>query len=149
MQARSWFAVLAFFCAAASAHAEDFDPTRLIGLDLETAIRTLGLPREMYSYRESSPEEDDVVFYYPDSLYLFWFQNRVWQVRCDRRFAATVLGVTMGMPRDQLRWMGMQPLFEKGDSVYFDLNGASFPLRMRLVFADSRLTDLYVYRSDY
>jgi hypothetical protein len=148
MQARSWFVVLTLFCAA-SAHAEDFDPTRLIGLNLEAAVQALGLPREMYCYRQALPEEDDVVFYYPDSVYLFWFQNRVWQVRCDRRFAATVLGLSLGMPRDQVRWMGMQPLSEEGDSLYFDLNGGSYPMRMRLVFADNRLTDLYVYRSDY
>ncbi len=33
--------------------------------------------------------QDDVVFYFPTNLSVFWYQSRVWQVRFDRRYAST------------------------------------------------------------
>ena len=42
-----------------------------------------------------------------------------------------------------------RPLVESGDSLYFDLVTVSFPVRVRLVFAGSSLSDIYVYRSDF
>src|SRR5208283_2621343 len=85
-----------FICVLARASADDFDPTRLIGLDISAAVAALGLPQQMFTWRGAEEREDNVVFYYPDSLYLFWFKDKVWQVRCDRRFASTVFGLTLG-----------------------------------------------------
>jgi hypothetical protein len=42
-----------------------------------------------------------------------------------------------------------RPLLNNGDSLYFDLDAETFPVRVRLVFAGSELTDIYVYRSDF
>jgi hypothetical protein len=129
--------------------ADDFDPTRFIGLDLPAAVAALGLPAEMFTWRGAEEREDNVVFYYPDFLYLFWYKNKVWQVRCDRRFASTVLGLTLGASREQVERTSLRTLTPNGDSLYFDLGDGSFPLRVRLVFTASVLSDLYVYRSDF
>jgi hypothetical protein len=132
-----------------SAGAEDFDPTRFIGLDLPAAVSALGLPQAMSVYRAAEDKLDNVVFYYPDFLYLFWYKNKVWQVRCDRRFAEPVLGLTLGMPREQVERAIARQLTPNGDSLYFDLDTGSYPLRVRLVFMAGVLSDLYVYRSDF
>jgi hypothetical protein len=129
--------------------ADDFDPTRFIGLDIPAAVAALGLPQEMFTYRGGEEKQDNVVFYYPDFLYLFWYKNRVWQVRCDRRFTSTVFGLTLGASREQVERTSLRPLAPNGDSLYFDLSDGSFPLRVRLVFTASVLSDLYVYRSDF
>ncbi len=129
--------------------AEDFDPTRFIGLDLPAAVAARGLPQEMFTYRGAEEKQDNVVFYYPDFLYLFWYKDRVWQVRCDRRFTSTVFGLSLGASREQVERTSLRPLTPNGDSLYFDLNDGSFPLRVRLVFTASVLSDLYVYRSDF
>jgi hypothetical protein len=132
-----------------SAGAEDFDPTRFIGLDLPGIVSALGLPQGMFSYRAAEEKLDNVVFYYPDYLYLFWYRNKVWQVRCDRRFAGPVLGLTLGMSHEQVERASPRPLTPNGDSLYFDLDSESYPLRVRLVFTAGVLSDLYVYRSDF
>ncbi len=127
----------------------DFDPAQLIGLDLKTALDALGAPQEVLSFRGPEASQDNVVFYYPDFLYLFWYQNRVWQVRCDRRFSRPFLGVVMGMPREVIERTSQRQLIAKGDSLYFDLDDGKYPLRVRLVFTEGALSDLYVYRSDF
>ncbi len=157
--------VLILLAAAAAAHADpgavapaaavpaaasaDFDPTRLIGLDLSGAMSTLGVPQEVFSYRGDDASQDNVVFYYGNYLYLFWYQNRVWQVRCDNRFNKPLFGLTLGMARDAVTRSFTIPLTPDGDSLYFDVNDAQYPIRVRLVFADGALSDVYVYRSDF
>jgi hypothetical protein len=133
---------------AASASA-DFDPTRFIGLDVKSALDALGAPQAMFSYRGQDEAQDNVVFFYPDFLYLFWYKDRVWQVRCDRRFARPLFGLAMGMPRDVVQRMASRQLVAKGDSLYFDLRDTKYPMRVRLVFADDALSDIYVSRSDF
>jgi hypothetical protein len=142
------FVALFLFCGLLSAAAEDFDPTALIGTDLPGAVGALGLPQRMFSYRGVDDSQDNVVFYYPDYRYLFWYKDRVWQVRCDKRFVGQVMGLTLGMSRDDVEKTSHQ-FVPDGDSLYFDLDGAKYPLRVRLVFAANVLTDLYVYRSDF
>jgi len=127
----------------------DFDPSRYIGLDLKAALDALGSPQEVFSFRGPEESQDNVVFYYSDFLYLFWYRNRVWQVRCDRRFAKPLFGVAMRMPREVIERTSRRQLAARGDSLFFDLDEAKFPLRVRLVFSNGSLSDLYVYRSDF
>ncbi len=127
----------------------DFDPTALIGLDLKAALDSLGTPKEVFSYRGQDDTQDNVVFFYPDYLYLFWYRNRVWQVRCDHRFARPLFGVAMGMPREVIERTSTRQFAARGDSLYFDLDDAKYPIRVRLVFSNNALADLYVYRSDF
>jgi hypothetical protein len=103
----------------------------------------------MFVLRGGSDAEDDVVFFDGQSLYLFWFQNRVWQVRFDRRFDRRVLGLAMGMCRAEVEAACAAPLAGAGDSLYFDVSGCPCPVRVRLVFDADGLADLYVYRSDW
>ncbi len=134
---------------AARAPAEDFDLRRFIGMDLRSAVDALGLPQEMFSFRAAEEARDDVVFYYPDSLYLFWYKSRVWQVRCDRRFGASVFGISLGMNREQVELAAPRVYTSVGNSLYFDISDGSYPLRVRLLFSGDVLSDLYVYRSDF
>lgn len=134
---------------AAGGAAADFDLTQYIGLDLKSALETLGAPQEVFSHRGPEESLDDVVFYYPDYVYLFWYRNRVWQVRCDRRFVLPLFGVAMGMPREVIERTSTRQLSAKGDSLYFDVDDGKYPLRVRLVFSNDALSDLYVYRSDF
>ena len=132
-----------------SLHADDVDPMKVIGMDLKTATDAFGLPQSMFAFRGTAADRDDVVFYYLDHLYLFWFRDRVWQVRFDMRYAGTVLGLTLGASREQIQENFPRPLLQSGESLYFDIDSAGYPVRVRLVFTASRLSDVYVYRSDF
>ena len=142
----------AFVFLAATVHglrADDVDPMKVIGMDLKTATDAFGLPAGMFPFRGTAADRDDVVFYYPAHFYLFWFHDRVWQVRFDMRYAGTVLGQMLGMSREQIQGNSPRPLLSADDSLYFDIDSAGYPVRVRLVFTSSRLSDVYVYRSDF
>jgi hypothetical protein len=130
-------------------HADDADPMTIIGMDLKTATAALGLPQSMFPFRGTEADRDDVVFYYPDHVYLFWFRDKVWQVRYDMSFTGTVFGLNLGTPRDQIQASPTRPLLPLDDSLYFDVDSAGYPVRVRLVFTGGYLSDLYVYRSDF
>ena len=123
----------------------------IIGLQLKPVIDAFGLPQSMFTFRGSDETRDDVVFFYStDHMYLFWYKDRVWQVRFDRRAAAVVHGVSLGMSRSEVEAaVPERPLLTSGDSLYFDLDAASFPVRVRVVFAGDAVSDIYVYRSDF
>jgi hypothetical protein len=134
---------------ADSASAGPGDPVRLLGMDVAAALAELGAPRDVFPFRGTEPERDAVVFFYPgDALYLFWYRSRVWQVRFDRRHPGAVFGLALGARREEIARTYPRQLLVRGDSLYFDLDGAPFPVRVRLVFDAGVLSDLYVYRSD-
>jgi hypothetical protein len=145
----SFLAFLLSLATLPSAFAEDFDPVRFIGLDPQAAFSTLGSPQEVFAFRGADEKQDNVVFFYPDFLYLFWYRNRVWQVRVDMRFAKPVFGLSLGMTEEEVEKSRTRPLIPAGNSLYFNLDDEKFPLRVRLLFTSGVLSDVYVYRSDY
>lgn len=142
-------AMLLFLAAGLAAAAGPDDPLELIGMDPAQVFAALGPPGEIFTWRAAEPLEDNIVFFYPDYRYVFWFRSRVWQVRFDRRYAGAVLGFTLGMSRWEAEAAAKGRLQQEGDSLYLALDGGRYPLRVRLVLADERISDIYVYRSDW
>jgi hypothetical protein len=135
--------------AAVPAAAEGDDPTGLLGMDPMQVFAALGAPREIFAWRGAEPTEDDIVFFYPDFRYVFWFQSRVWQVRFDHRYDGTVLGFSIGMGSGEAQTVGKGRLQESEGSLYLALDTGPFPVRVRLALADDRVADIYVFRSDW
>jgi hypothetical protein len=137
------------------------DPLALIGLTLGEAHGLLGAPAEVFAYRGAEAWQDDVVYYFPSHLYLFWFKNRVWQVRADARYAGSFLGLRMGASRDEvIATVGRQFQDVDGSLVFFLADASlldgrdgrsrgAYPLRLRAFFQDGRLADVYLYRADF
>jgi len=124
------------------------DLPALIGLTLQEAHQSLGVPVEVYTLRGAEPEQDDVVFYYTNHLYLFWYENRVWQVRADRRFSGQFFTLSMGTTRQQaIEAMG-RPVLEFPDSLVFHVEDRGYPIQARLYFDEDGLADVYCFRGD-
>jgi hypothetical protein len=140
--------ILVLFLAVPSL-AQELDPSSPIGMDPKTAMTAFGPPQEVFPFRGSETWQDNVVFFYADFTYLFWYGNRVWQVRYDGRFAGKPFGLSFGMSRDDVRAVIRRQFLETDDSLYFDIDEGKFPIRVRLVFGAERLSDVYVYRSDF
>jgi hypothetical protein len=142
-------AALPFFVFGGSLYAQKaLDLPALIGLTLEEVNQSLGMPVEVYALRGQKPEQDDVVFYYPNHLYLFWFQNRVWQVRVDSRFSGKVFSLAMGVSRQRVIETMGRPILEFEDSLVFHIEDRGYPIQARLYFDEGALTDLYCFRGD-
>jgi hypothetical protein len=147
---RTLAVVVAFLAlAAVAANAGPAGPTELIGMDPAQAFAALGAPAGIFTPRGAVPNEDDVVFFYPDFRYVFWFGNRVWQVSYDRRYAGSVLGFSIGMGRAEAEAAAPGRLQESGGSLFLSVDTGRFPLRVRLALAEGRVSDIYVYRSDW
>lgn len=139
--------LLAVFAAAPLTALDAPAPAAWLGLTPPAVGSLRGAPAEVFPL---AVEEGrwQVVHFYPDHSYLFWTQNRVWQVRLDRLWAGDLLGVTMGMERSQVEAILGEPAF-RGDSwSIWSLTHQTFPRRLRLVFTDGVLADAYLYRSD-
>lgn len=142
-------AMLILLALSAPLQAQGFlDLPALIGLTLEEAYQRLGAPAEVYVARGSGPEQDDVVFYYPSHLYLFWHQNRVWQVRSDARFSGKVFSLSMGASRQKVGDTMGRPVLEQTDSLVFHIEDRGYPIQARFYFTDGALSDVYCYRGD-
>ena len=128
---------------------KDFDPVSFLGLNpVELGVR-FGMPQEVFTFRGDESREDNVVFYYPGHIYFFFFENRVWQVRMDRRFEGSVVNLTMGMAEDETERNFGKPLYKDERSSLFRISHQGYPVKVRLFFKDGKLNDCYVYRGDY
>ena len=139
---------LLFLLGAALSAQQALDLPALIGLSPEEVHQRLGAPAEVYTLRGERPKQDDVVFYYPGHLYLFWFENRVWQVRVDRRFSGQVFSFSMGTSREQVTAELGRPILQFPDSLVFHIEDRGYPIQARLYFDESGLVDLYCFRGD-
>jgi len=128
--------------------AQSLDLPELVGLNLAEALERLGAPAEVSAVRGEEAWQDDVVFFYPQHLYLFWYQNRVWQVRLDARYEGRFRGLAIGASRAEVVEALGAPMKELPDSLVYQLEERGYPVRLRLYFEEERLVDLYCYRAD-
>lgn len=128
---------------------ETAETAAYLGYSLEEAYREFGPPAEVFVHRGEEDWQDNVVFYYPGHLYLFWYENRVWQVRLDGRYENEFMGMRMGIGRNEVTGLLGEPFFSDGESFIYVLPDRGVPVRIRLFFDDNKLADMYVYRSDF
>jgi hypothetical protein len=141
--------ILVCLSAAALCTAAEIDLHGLIGSQLYEVYEAYGVPLEVFPTRGEKAEFDDVVFFYNDYLYIFWYENRVWQVRVDDRYQGVFNGISMGMTwYDVIETLG-EPFYEEEDWVIYLLKDKGYPVRARLFFEQDLLTDAYIYRGDF
>jgi len=132
----------------ADANVQDVvDLTQILGLLPTESYELLGAPQEVLASRLNN-DVVQLVHYYADHIYLFWFRNRIWQLRLDQRFKGTFMGLKMGMLREQVENLIGQPRFKDEDWYTYELPVLGFPRRLRLKFNNNLLSDLYYFRSD-
>ena len=149
--------LICFFWAAFPGNfvfAQSFGPAECpflssIGLSPAQVIRFFGEPKEALPFRGDREEEDMVCFYYSDHFYFFFFENRVWQIRFDRRYSDAVCSCTMGMTKGEIVRLLGQPFAEIDGSLIYHYSDNGYPIKVRLFFRYGRLDDVYLFRGDY
>jgi hypothetical protein len=140
--------ILLLLSAALLPAEQSLELSALVGLTLEEAHQRLGVPDQVYALRGEDRSQDDVVYYYENHLYLFWFQNRVWQVRADGRFGGRVFSLPMRASRKRVLEVLGEPILEFPDSLVFHIEDRGYPVKARLYFEEGLLSDVYVFRGD-
>ncbi len=130
--------------ATETASARVVDPSSFLGATLSQVLETFGAPKTVHSVRGPEAWQDDVVFVYED-LDVYWFRDRVWQVRADSAY-----GLKAGDTRELAISLLGEPLHRLEDAFVYQLPSRAWPIRLRVGFdAEGRLTKLFVYRADF
>lgn len=129
--------------------AESEEILSLIGMDPAEAFRRLAAPDRILSLRDETPEGDDVVFFYRDSCYLFWADQRVWQVRFDENSRFSWRKIGPGSGREDIRRILGEPYARAEDWDIFLIPDQPWPLRLRIFYRRGAAIDFYLYRGDY
>lgn len=153
--------LLSFFFCLSSLSAEPVNPVmetakaelnalaEHLGRSLEDVITEDGLPNDMYSVRGPSSGQDSVVFFYKNRISFFWAESHIWQVRADREYLSEQHVLQMGMDRDEVLSLLGEADLDKEDYTIYTLSQRGYPVSCALYFDEDKLSDLYVYRSDY
>jgi len=120
----------------------------LLGMTLQETYAVLGIPKKVFPIRGEEAWQDDVVFDY-DGLYVYWFENRVWQVSIDAGYDESVYGLVIGSSMDGVVTELGNPFHIGGSELIYLLRDRGYPVRVRLCFSEKRLTDVYIYRADF
>ncbi|OHD12377.1 MAG: hypothetical protein A2Z96_02195 [Spirochaetes bacterium GWB1_48_6] len=131
-----------------SQEVETWDVTQLLGLTPPQAMEILGIPTEIYPLKVTETQWQPIL-YYPKNIYLFLHQNRVWQLRLDNRYTEAFQGIKMGMGKLEIVELMGPPLGEEETFLIYNLKYKNFPRRLRLILSEGKLTDIFVYRSDF
>lgn len=121
----------------------------LLGMGLPEAFEAFGVPRQVAVMRGEEAWQDDVVFLYDNALSLFWYRDRVWQIRFGPDFRGNFSRFIMGSSREEVVSALGQPLHKEENSFLYQFAGPGYPLRLRLFFGDAGLEDVYMYRGDF
>jgi hypothetical protein len=127
------------------------DLSALVGLTLSEALARFGAPLRVFAARGEESWQDDVVFFYAGHLYLYWYQERVWQARLDENHPGGFLAdrrLSMGARREEVLGLLGPPMRELGGSLVYHLEDRGYPVRLRLYFREGLLVDAYCYRGD-
>lgn len=149
MRNRVFLLLSAILFCFASQTGQALELAEIVGMELEKAYKDFGPPAEVFTARGEKEWQDDVVFYYNSHFYLFWFENRVWQVRLDNRYPGDFLKLKMGNSEAEVIAELGVPFKRVGNSLFYNLQDRAYPLRLRLSFDNGLLVDAYCYRSDF
>jgi hypothetical protein len=121
----------------------------LLGTNLEEAFESFGVPQRVFSARGEEPWQDDVVFEYGEGFSLFWYRDRVWQLRFGPGFPARFSDIRMGSSLEDIAAALGEPFYAEEHWLLYHFAGEGYPVRLRLFFGDTGLEDIYIYRGDF
>ena len=127
------------------------DLASLLGLTIAEIFDLMGPPSEIFSLRGGKEAEDLVVFFYDNRIYLFWYLDRVWQIRADSFFEGKVFSFVMGSQKDDIVKELGPPAFSDDASCIYNITVPGFihPVRGRFFFENNLLHDFYLFRGDF
>ena len=125
------------------------DPAPLLDLTLEEAWNRLGPPRRILAIRGNEPWQDDVAFEYGDGLSVYWYRDRPWQVRLSAGYGGSCFGFFLGDPADKALSLLGTPDRSESEFLEWRLPWRGYPAKLRILTRDGRITEAYVYRSDF
>ncbi len=143
--------LLLFFSPSFADEKEIFSaPGELLGIDFSQSMEILGSLSKIYPLRGTGAWQDDVVFFYENHIYLYWYNDRVWQVRWDSYAASSFMGIDPGSSSFEISGiLELQPSSKGADWEIYFLKELPHPLRLRFFYDEDKAVDFYLYRGAF
>lgn len=126
------------------------DSASFLGLGLSAALERCGAPSSVEALRGEESWQDDVVFAYASGYSLYWFGDRLWQIRFGKGYAGSVYGLFVGDGSDKVLSLLGTPYYQGEGGLVYRLPFRGYPVRLRVVLsASGAVSDLYLYRADF
>jgi hypothetical protein len=155
------FAILVFLLFAASVWAQTpataqapeaafpDDPSSLLSLTLKDAWNRFGPPARLVAVRGDEPWQDDVAFEYQAGFSLFWYRERLWQIRLSKGYSGSCFGIFLGDTQDKALSLLGQPSKAPEGFMEWRLPYRGYPVHLRILTQGGVISEIYIYRSDF
>ncbi len=125
------------------------DPSPLLDLSLDDAWSRFGPPRRLLAVRGEEPWQDDVAFEYEGGFSVFWFRDRLWQIRLAEGYSGSCFGVFLGDSQEKALSLLGRPDRAGEGFLEWRLPFRGYPVRLRALTRDGAVSEIYVYRPDF
>lgn len=120
----------------------------LLGKNPQKAFESFELPIGLEVLRGESKDLDDVVSIHPEGVFLFWFDNHLWQMGFAKGFKGSIEGVKIGMRKEEVTGKLGKPQLQEEKLLVYEVFFQDFPVSIRFVLKENRVSEIYFYRSD-
>lgn len=104
-----------------------------------------GYPDDLMPMRGESEAEDCIVVNYNDGMSFILWENRVKEIRADKRYRGSIFGLYMGMtPTDVREAMGIKPQNEMPGELIFHKLDTVLPVKIHLFFYADKLVNIAI-----
>lgn len=125
------------------------DPSLLLNLSLAAAWSRFGPPLRLFSVRGLEPWQDDVGFEYEGGLSLYWYRDRLWQIRLSDAYRGSCFGVFPGDSAEKALSLLGPPDRSEAAWLEWRLPYRGYPVRLRAGIREGSIHEMFVYRSDF
>ncbi len=104
-----------------------------------------GYPDDMMPMRGESEAEDSIVVNYNDGMSFILWENRVKEIRVDKRYRGSIFGLYMGMtPTEAQNALAIAPQEEMPGELLFHKIDTTLPVQIHLFFYMDKLVNISI-----
>ena len=104
-----------------------------------------GYPDDLMPMRGETEAEDCIVVNYNDGMSFVLWENRVKEIRADKRYRGSIFGLYMGMtPTDARAALGIDPKEEMNGELMFHKLDTVVPVKIHLFFHADKLVNIAI-----
>ena len=141
MKQRFFFSIAILFALIMPLGATD----NFLNLASQDLFLQQGYPDDLMPMRGESEAEDCIVVNYNDGMSFILWENRVKEIRADKRYRGSIFGLYMGMtPTDARTALGIDPKEEMSGELIFHKLDTMLPVKIHLFFHADKLVNIAI-----
>ena len=141
MKQRFFFSIAILFVLTIPLDATD----NFLNLASQDLFLQQGYPDDLMPMRGENEAEDCIVVNYNDGMSFILWENRVKEIRVDKRYRGSIFGLYMAMtPTDASTTLGIDPKEEMSGELIFHKLDTALPVKIHLFFHADKLVNITI-----